>query len=217
MTRERIITAINWFLLGLIVVLLMAPAWAQHECQGGHNCNDGGIVDVDLVGGDSTAVINGGRSYGVGGSDYDIGQCMYHAGGLTIAIGFRNKFCEGMDMIRSGMVAAGVLHICKQTKIGRNYDNLKDCKDGLAIVYIYPPANDPPKSTSDDEDDNRYDALYADFQAFKDQDTQRVAKAEKAAQRANAAAQRADKRPTVVNQYGMTEEQRADLAKVFKQ
>jgi hypothetical protein len=42
-------------------------------------------------------------------------------------------------------------------------------------------------------------------------------KAEKAAQKANAAVVRAEQRPTVVNQYGMTDEQRQDLAKVFKQ
>lgn len=188
-----------WLFAGAFIFCVALFGWSyaygQHECQGGHNCNkDGGIVDVDLVGGDSTAVINGGRSYGVAGSDYDIGQCMYHAGGLTIAIGFRNKFCEGMDMIRSGMVDAGVLHICKQTKIGRNYDSLKDCKDGLVISYgemttndTGMTENDKPVTESDDEDEDRYEALYARMEAYEE----RTVKAESEAKTARIQAQRA--------------------------
>lgn len=202
-------------LIAAMLMMLAAPAAVLGDDGHGHHHDDNGKVIVDLIGGDNTASVAGSRSYGISGSDMDIGQCIYHAGALTVAIGFRNKFCEGMEMIRSGMVDAGVLHICKQTKIGRNYDTLKDCKKGLAIAYIEQPTK--PEQTSDDDEEDRYDALYADFQAFKDQDTQRVAKAEKAAQNANAAAQRAEQRPTVVNQYGMTTEQREDLAKVFKQ
>ncbi len=189
-----------WWLLFLAVILsavFFGKAYSQHECQGGHNCNDGGEIDNILTGGDNTASISGGRSYGVGGADYDIGQCMYHVGGLTVAVGLRNKFCEGMDMIRSGMVDAGILHICKQTKIGRNYDNLKDCQDGLAIVYIDLPKKDTQddlsisEPTQDDEDDNRYDALYSRMASYEEHITKAEDNTKKAAQRADAVAVRA--------------------------
>jgi len=195
-------------LIAAMLIMLFAPVYADsHKCQGGHNCNEGGDVIVDLVGGDNTAVISGGRSYGVAGSDYDIGQCMYHAGGLTIAIGFRNKFCEGMDMIRSGMVAAGVLHICKQTKIGRNYDTLKDCKNGLAIVYVETSKKDTQgdlnisKPTQDDEDDDRYEAVYARLMDLEAQRTIDVANTKKAVQRANAAVEKANKAESAQRAY----------------
>ncbi len=182
MTRERIITAVNWFLVGLIVVLLMAPTWADDGH--GHNHHDDNGDNV-LTGGDASNVasIAGSRSYGVSGSDMDIGQCVYHVGGLTVAVGLRNKFCEGMEMIRSGMVDAGVLHICKQTKIGRNYDNLKDCQDGLVFL---PTTNEIPITTnisSSDEEDDRVDVLYALFSDLEAQRNEDKAEAEKVAQR----------------------------------
>jgi hypothetical protein len=37
------------FLLAMWLALMVFPAMAQHECQGGHNCNDGG---AGIVGGD---------------------------------------------------------------------------------------------------------------------------------------------------------------------
>jgi len=192
-----------WWLLAAAVVMVVVVFNISNADEGhGHHHDDSGDVTIDtvLTGGDNTAsnVISGSRSIGIGGSDYDIGQCMYHSGGLTFAIGFRNKFCEGMDMIRSGMVDAGVLHICKQTKIGRNYKTLKDCKDGLAIVYIETPKKDTQgdlsisKPTQDDNEDERIDVLYALFSDLEAQRNEDIAKAEKVAQRANAAAHRAN-------------------------
>lgn len=124
------------------------------------------------------------KSYGLSGSDMDIGQCMYHAGALTVAIGFRNKFCEGMDMIRVGLIDAGVLHICKQTKIGKNYDSLEDCQDGLSVVYVDLPPDEP---ETVDRDDEQYDALYARIMDLELQRSKDADNIKKAAQRANAA------------------------------
>jgi len=187
-----------WWLLAAAFIMVVVVFNISNADEGhGHHHDDSGDVTVDnvLTGGDNTAsnVISGSRSIGIGGSDYDIGQCMYHSGGLTFAIGFRNKFCEGMDMIRSGMVDAGVLHICKQTKIGRNYKTLKDCKDGLAIVYVETPKKDTQgdlsisKPTQDNEGDNRYDAVMARMAAYEGE----IAQAKEDTRKARIEAQRA--------------------------
>ena len=199
-------------MISIVIIAIFAAAVFFNETKAddghGHNHHDDGDVigDTILTGGDNTASntasISGSRSIGIGGSDYDIGQCMYHSGGLTFAIGFRNKFCEGMDMIRSGMVDAGVLHICKQTKIGRNYDSLEDCKAGLVISYGEMTTNDTEKTEndksvteSDDEEDehtNDISVLYALFSDLEAQRNEDKADAEKAVERANAAAHRAN-------------------------
>lgn len=111
----------------MVVFFVYQIANAQHKCQGGHNCNDGETA---------SAVVSSGRSIGVGGADYDIGRgsCKFHVGGLTVAIAQTDEFCEGMEMIRAGLVEAGILHLCLQSEVGKNYKTLEDCQSSLEIV-----------------------------------------------------------------------------------
>ncbi len=82
-----------------------------------------------VVGGDSS------RSIGIGGADYDIGRgsCVYHVGGLTFAFSVIDEFCQGMELIRSGRVHAGAMHICLQSKVGKNYATTYECMDDFDI------------------------------------------------------------------------------------
>lgn len=139
-------------LIVLASISLVNVAYAQgdHKCQG-NSCNNNGTP--------ASVVVKSGRSIGVGGADYDIGRgsCKFHVGGFTVAIARTDKFCEGMEMIRAGMVDAGILHLCKQSKVGKNYTDLKDCQ---ANVYIRPDTSNvvyvEPPDSQDDEDNFRY-------------------------------------------------------------
>ena len=82
---------------------------------------------------------NGGNfdSIGIGGSDYDIGNdvCRFHTGGLTFAFAPRDKVCEGLRLIRLGMIDAGVRHLCNQSPIRDNYPSFEDCQAEVGMVY----------------------------------------------------------------------------------
>lgn len=134
----------------------------------------------------------GNTSYGIGGSDYDIGRgsCKFHVGGFTVAISQTDEFCEGMELIRVGMVSAGILHICKQSKVGKNYDSLENCKSDMGKMTVLHVEPEPPPPSVDNEDDE-HDALIARLSALEADRQEDAKRAEKAAQRANAAAQRA--------------------------
>lgn len=111
-------------LASLTFVALISVAWGDD----GHGHDHGGDSAVNVK--DSS------RAIGVGGADYDIGRgsCKFHVGGLTVAIARTDEFCEGMEMIRAGLVEAGILHLCKQSKVGENYSTLEDCQSGLEVT-----------------------------------------------------------------------------------
>lgn len=53
----------------LVIFLIVFDVHAQHECQGGHNCNDGEILDPQQQVKRSVGI-------GVSGSDMDINDCL---------------------------------------------------------------------------------------------------------------------------------------------
>lgn len=160
--REVLQIIVFWMLVVLATLLLTPQVRAQdHTCQGGHNCNDAGANDVSIN--------DGSRAISIGGSDYDIGRgsCKFHVGGFTVTIAQTDEFCEGMEMIRSGMVDAGVLHLCKQSNIGKNYASLQDCKDGVAVMAAGTGTTNGDDDAADDEDEyrERQQARMAEFES----------------------------------------------------
>jgi len=124
--------------VAIIIVFFINTAW-------------GGGTDIEQetevsVSGDSS------KAFGVGGADYDIGQCRYHVGLLTAAWANINEFCQGMELIRAGMVHAGALHICLQSKVGRNYDNLESCMGDFDVT----PVIDTSVQDEADDEENEY-------------------------------------------------------------
>lgn len=207
-----------WVLLALAffaAVVVFDIAYGQHECQGGHNCNDGGEVIIDNVltsDNAAEAIIGGSRGYAVSGSDMEIGDCL-----ATHSIAFgvwqgthTNPYCEALRMDAAGQHKAAAEMRCSTHKYKRTYGKGQKCIDAVIVTPTVIVPQTP-------KDDARIAALYARISEMEAQRAADTVKAEKAAQKANAAVVRAEQRPTVVNQYGMTEEQRQDLAKVFKQ
>lgn len=136
-----------WLLLGfLLLIVLVSNARAQHECQGGHNCNEDGEV---IAVGDSTKV------YSLGGSDMEINDCL-----ATHSILFglwqgthTNPYCEANRMDARGDHQGAAEMRCSTHKYKKVYG--KDCiKD---VIYT-PPAE--PISVEPDEWDDEWEQKY---------------------------------------------------------
>ncbi len=152
-SKNNPVSLILFLLVVFFLMLLVVPALAS-----------GPDVEQEVTTGDVSVVGDKSSAFAVGGADYDIGRgsCKFHWGGLTFAISNNDEFCQGMELIRAGFLDAGILHICKQTDVGRNYKTLADCQTGMAQVE--PTTNQLPIETElvideDDEDDDRYEKL----------------------------------------------------------
>ena len=146
--KNNPISLLFFLLAVLAVVAFMSPTWA------GDNHNSDSTVDASSI--VSNSVSDSSRSFGIGGSDYDIGRgsCVYHVGGLTFAFSVIDEFCQGMDLIRAGMVEAGRLHICTQSKVGNNYATVQECKDDLFVMVVS--VDKPVAMPEPDDDDEDY-------------------------------------------------------------
>lgn len=97
--------------------------------------------------------IKGSNTIAVAGGDHDIGQCRYHVGGLTVAWTRNNEFCEGMELIKAGFIEAGVIHICKQTDVGKNYLSEFACINGMTRVVTPPSVGDVMEDIPDEDEE----------------------------------------------------------------
>ncbi len=189
-----------WWLLFFAVVLsaiFFAKAYGQHECQGGHNCNDDGeVIDVEtVIKGDSSKV------YALSGGDMDIDDCL-----ATYSVAFGlfqgtniNRLCEAERLNAQGKYQAAAEMKCSLFRFKRIYGKGQKCID--AVIYTEPTVITPQTP----EDDARIEALYAlvsDLQAERVQDK---AEAEKAAQRPVP-------QPIIQQQEFINESKRAKLA-----
>lgn len=149
-----------WLLAGIILVwIIVGPAHATDNKPLPPKHHDStAIADSTLVNRDSSSAI------GIGGSDYDIGRgsCRFHEGGLTVAWSRADKFCQGIDMIRLGMVEGGIRHLCEQTDLKKNYDDFESCQDELRQIHA--PTVEPVGeiTTTDDEDKHREQQMELD-------------------------------------------------------
>ncbi len=153
------------FLLMVWLMLMLAPALAQHECQGGHNCNDaGGDIQVltELAGDDFRALS---LSQALG--DVDIAGCIVTTQWGIIVFqrqGFvYDVFClaRELDMVKKYNDAAAMrcLHKIPADLYGSR------C---LAVMNYQPPeGNNPPppppqgltRSLEEEERDDRLTAI----------------------------------------------------------
>jgi len=134
----------------LLIILLFIPivSFAQHECQGGHNCNkDGTPIDINnaLTGGS----IAGDRSYAVGLShslgDVDIAQCIASTQWGTIIVSKQgvilNLWCVAEVYDRKGMFDNAAKARCDIGEIARWYSDNKECLK--AETWTPPPPEEP--------------------------------------------------------------------------
>jgi hypothetical protein len=173
-------------LLGLIAAALLILAYQSraqsHECQGGHNCNDGGAVTIDnvLTGGDNVATISGGRAYALGGSDMDINDCL-----ATFSYVFgiiqdvrTNPFCFAMQLDSIGKHREAAEMRCSVRRVKKIFKD--DCVESMTAKPTVIVPQTP-------QDDTRIAALYARMTAYEE----RTVKAEAEAKTARIQAQRA--------------------------
>lgn len=109
------------YLVGLVIILTIGvlEAHGQHKCQGGHNCNDGSIINVDAS---SAPIIGGDDTIGIGLSSPSftaaINQCLatestnYAFGAYGKQRVISNYHCMGLAYLSAGMIEAGEYILC---------------------------------------------------------------------------------------------------------
>lgn len=162
----------------------------------------GGDVSNVLTGGDVTNTLTGGalnssnsvnvqgsRSYGLSTAlgDVDINQCVFSIQRSILFVGWQNidynLWCMGESYDAKGLLYMGALTRCDIKPIRAHFNTDAECIQANTITLKKEPDNF--NLDAKIKEDERYDAMYADFQAFKAESDQRVAQAEKVAQRAN--------------------------------
>ncbi len=148
---------IIWFLLAAILIfLIISNVEAQHECQGGHNCNNsapGVTTNVDTI-------IDGDRAFGIGvsGGDMDIDDCL-----ATHSILFGlwqgthiNTMCEAARMDRDGNYLSAAEMRCSTYKYRKVYGKGQACID--AVIRVAPPRIEEIMvgSINNEDEDERY-------------------------------------------------------------
>jgi hypothetical protein len=158
----------------LVVVLLYGLtvlhnfSYAQHECQGGHNCNDdGSVIAIDNSSGVSTSVSDSSRAFGIGGNgDVDINDCRYSVQGPLVQWTRPNHWCEAEKLVALGFLEAGTLMFCTKTTVKDLYDSTDSClnelRQGLNPVQVPVVATQAPEIAREHEEIEESHERYED-------------------------------------------------------
>jgi hypothetical protein len=159
---------------GVIFLTLHNFSYAQHECQGGHNCNDdGSVIAIDNSSGVSTSVSDSSRAFGIGGNgDVDINDCRYSVQGPLSQWTRPNHWCEAEKLIAIGFFEAGILMFCTKTTVKDLYASTDSCllelRQGLNPVQVPVLAAEPPEIAREheeiEESHERYDDRFAQLE-----------------------------------------------------
>jgi len=134
-TPKRV-NIIWFFLAGILIFLIIGKAEAQHECQGGHNCNDDGTVNLtggDLIGGDIST--GGNKSLLIappGLGDVAIARCL-GSEAWTLLIGGKqklvlNQVCMAEFYLKVGRYDLAAQALCNQPGIIEEYPSEVSCE-----------------------------------------------------------------------------------------
>lgn len=179
-----------WLLLAALfaVVIVFDIAYADgHECQGGHNCNDtNSTIAIDSSNVVSNSVSDSSRAYGFGLGDVAITQCYRSYQILIFQDSKINPICLADSLDAKGLHHTAAMVRCDIKAIRKHFDSDESCVQATTMQMIHPVAMESPKN--DDEDNERYDALYARMSDIETQRIQEAESARKAAIRANTAA-----------------------------
>ena len=137
------------FAFGLLLGVLMGlalevNAQGDHKCQGGHNCNEDGVIVSPINGSDKSYVL------GLGGGDMEINDCLAtHSLLFGIWQGTHvNAMCEAARMDNRGDYQAAAEMRCSTKKYKKVYGKGQACVD--AIIYV-PTNNLEPDPAPNDE------------------------------------------------------------------
>ena len=193
---------VSLLLVALLIVMLMAPSWADDECRG-HSCNDGGdtIVGVDTSTGDT--IVGGGDSLGVGFGMGDVDLSNAYGSKSTPVFQWLKELPWGManDLDAMGAHAAAARVRCQTKTLKKAYPDRKECERAVMFVAPLPPIIVSEEPKKEDEDDSRYEDLYAMVAQLEQQRQQDTANANAAARRANTAARDAEQAEVDRKQY----------------
>jgi hypothetical protein len=206
-----------WLILvAVVIVALINVTWASGDCKG-HSCNDhGGVVtldssleantSLDIVGGSVTNKSSG-LSLANALGDVDIGDCIVSKQKGNVIWSWQNydynADCLATKLDQSGKHAEAAALRCQAIPLlaAISWPGGQDCEAAMTLRTPAPPAPPPPTDEDEDEDAARYEAMKADILA----DLKK------------AAPPPPPPPPPVVNQVGLTDQQRQELAEVFKQ
>lgn len=143
----------------LLPVLLLLPMIAfadpDHECQGGHNCNDvfvdaGSSVTVD---GGNFSSVNHNKSYAVGMGDVDIAQCYRSWQFLVFQDSKVNYWCMADSLDARGLHEAAARTRCSLKAYSKLFDSNEACI--AASVMIPAPIEPMLEQPSEEEEFQR--------------------------------------------------------------
>lgn len=183
-------------LIAFFIVMLVAPTWATEVIQSNdQNLQTTGDVNT---GGNETF----GFAHSLG--DVDLNQCMGSTQWGTILVSKQklvlNKWCAADSLDSKGMYKAAAMLRCSIKEVSKVLGST--CIDALTVhadeVTSVPMTDE---GDSDDDENERYELLYARLIDLEAQGMAEAERAEKAARRANTAAQRANKAETDRKQY----------------
>lgn len=210
-------------LLAFIAFLIVMAIWPQAHASGDRitQSNDnntqtsGDVITGDtIMGGDSSKAY--GFSHGLG--DVDINQCLASTQFGTIVFSKQkvvlNKWCAAEVYDAKGMAHMAAIMRCAIPEIAEHFDDPSLCVDMNTARAPVPAMAMVIQPEDDDEHKAEFNALQARLDAIEAERLAEVRKAEKAAQRANAAAQRAETRivqQTMEQKPFLTEEQAQSL------
>ncbi len=180
-------------LLTLAIVLYVNAVVVEFDYSDDHKYRDDDDVTNVLTGGDNSNVatnsISGGRSYGLGLGDVDINDCLYSWSFIVQGVRL-NKWCASERMDAMGLHDSAALMRCTIRSVNKLYKNKDQCIQSQTVTQVLHVERPEETTDTDEDDDERYEALYARITGLEAERVQDKATAEKVAKRANAMAQR---------------------------
>lgn len=180
-------------IISIAIVLILAAAVFFNEAYGTEviQSND---MNAQTAG---DLAISGSRSYGLSSAlgDVDIGDCLASKQ-ISILIIWQNQWvvenplCVARELDSIGAHNAAAKVRCQTVTIKAVYPIESECL--VAVMARQREVIVPMPVREDDDEDDRMEALYARIAAHEDREAKQVSAAEKAADRAIAAAQRAN-------------------------
>jgi hypothetical protein len=155
--KSRAFTVV-FFLLTLALFLISLPLWAQDDCRGNRNCNDGipGNVNTDVVIDNPVSVdsnvSHSSRAYGFGLGDVDIAQCYRSWSALVVQFSQANLWCMANDLDARGLHDAAARTRCSVKAYRKNFPSRQDCIAGSTVVGLVVLEDIEPDRIDEDEE-----------------------------------------------------------------
>lgn len=204
-----------WFLIALAVFawLAVAPAWADvdrtPDIINSNTAFSDSSNDGVSVGGDSSKAY--GFSHALG--DVDINQCLGSTQWGSIIVSKQklvlNRWCAAEVYDAKGLFDTAAKMRCSIREVRELFDSDSDCIDGNTATWV-----EPVESASEvDEDEDEH---VEQIMAYETEINSQRQELETVLERIERLERPKPRTRTVVNQVGLTDQQRNELAKVFE-